>query len=234
MEFLTHMTSSEPWINTTKYSIPVLILFLLGCSFWGVVYAMIFKEARTKHTVEYPMMAMACAFGWEILMGLGIVRVTDMGKLFQFAYFLWFFFDCFIFYMMLKYGYKQIRSAQGQRMFTFLYFFCIAAWLVMWYPFMKSYDDPIGAYSGWVCNVVISSCFVFQKINNPAWGTNRWIAILKFLGTGSCSAVVFGNYYDNPTLVACVFVFSAFDLVYIYLVFKGPKTDEIPSEMIPT
>lgn len=217
----------SPWINTEKYSTLVLVCFLTGCALWGVVYGIIFKEGAKYKFVEYPVMAMACAFGWEILMGLGIVRVTDMGKLFQLAYFLWFFMDCFIFYVMLKYGWKQMNSALGQRMFKFIYIFSIASWLALWFPFMKEYDDPIGAYSGWVCNVVISSCFVFQKLKEPNWGCNRWIAVLKFMGTGLCSAVVFGNYYMNHTLVACVFVFSAFDLVYIYLVFTGPKTGDV-------
>ena len=65
--------------------------------------------------------------------------------------------------------------------------------------------------------------FILQKVKQPEFGTNRWVAVLKLLGTGLCTSVVYYNYYENTTLVALCFIFALLDLVYIYMVFKGPK-----------
>lgn len=220
-----------PLLNTDHYSMTVLIVFLIGCLLWVVVYGAMFHKAFKYKTMEYPLMAMACAYGWEIWLGLGIIKTTDMGTLLQFSYFLWFFGDCFILYMMFKYAYKQSATKAGQKSFNFRYVLAILVWVVIWYPFMNEYDDVVGAFSGWICNVVISLAFVFQKLKMPEWGTSRVIAVFKFLGTGLCSIIVFTHFMSNHTLVACVFVFASLDLVYIYLVFTGPKEKEVNAKL---
>lgn len=216
-----------PWINSEEYSSTVLIVFMIGCVLWLVAYAGMFVHAKKTKTIEYPYYAQANAFAWEIWFGLGIIKVTNMGAIFQVAYFLWFFFDCFLLYKIWTLGKKQEMTESGQKSFHFKYVLVFLFWLVLWYPFMMEYDDSVGAFSGWLCNNIISTLFIFQKLKDPKWGTSRLIAYAKFFGTACCSIVVWTHFYGNKTLVALVFLFAALDIIYIYLVHKGPTTKEI-------
>ncbi|MCP3927835.1 MAG: hypothetical protein GY705_01905 [Bacteroidetes bacterium] len=222
-----------PWINTEDYSIPVLIIFMLGCIFWLVAYAKMFTHARRNHSMEYPYFGQASSFAWEFWFGLGIIKVTNMGLLFQVAYFLWFFFDIFLVVLTWKYGAKQDSTESAKKSFRFKFIASIVFWLIVWAPFMAMFDDPVGCFSGWLCNNVISILFVFQKLKMPHWGTSRWIAIWKFLGTLFCSIVVWTHFKENTTLVFLAITFGLWDLVYIYLVFKGPKDHEVVHHFKP-
>lgn len=215
-----------PWFNTEKYPEWVMWVFMAGCVAWLIAYALMFVHARKTKTMDYPYVGQASSFAWEFWFGLGIVRVTDMGLFFQVLYLLWFVFDCFLVVMTWKYGMKQEVTASAKKSFHAKFVGSFIFWLAVWYPFMMVFDDPVGCFSGWVCNNVISTLFVFQKLKQPGWGRNRLVAICKFLGTLFCSIVVWTHYSSNTTLAVLAVTFALWDIVYIYLVFKGPKVGD--------
>jgi len=209
--------------NTEKYSDFVLITFCAGCYLWAIVYIIVLRDVIKKKNADVPIMAVAGNFAWEFYWGLGIFMKTDMGSVLQWAYFIWFFLDCFIVYSTFKYGWKQDVVPSEKKDHIFVTALCILLWGAILYFFIPQYDDHIGAYTGWIVNVNISMAFVLQKVKQPGFGTNRWVAVLKFLGTGLCTTVVFINLYQNTTLVALCFIFAVLDIIYIYMVFTGPK-----------
>ncbi len=222
-----------PWINSEDYSSPVMIIFLLGCIFWLIAYAEMYRHSRKYHSMEYPYFGQASSFAWEFWFGLGIIKVTNMGLLFQVAYFLWFFFDCFLVRETWKNGAKQEVTPSAKASFQFKFIASVVFWLIVWAPFMAQYDDPVGCYSGWLCNNVISILFVFQKLKMPHWGTNISIAILKFLGTLFCSIVVWTHFSANTTLAVLAITFAIWDLIFIYLVVTGPRSHEVAHHFAP-
>lgn len=219
-----------PWLNTEKYELWVIIIFFLGCMFWLVAYAAMYKRARKYNSLEYPYVGQASAYAWEIWFGLGIVSVTDMGLVLQIAYFLWFVFDTFLVRLIWKVGHNQMVTPSAKKTFRLQYLMAVAFWVVVWYPFMKYLDDPVGAFSGWVCNNALSIAFVTQKLKVPNWGTSRVVAIFKFLGTFFCSVVVWTHYSSNVTLAVLAVTFALFDLYFIYLVFTGPREEAMGVE----
>jgi hypothetical protein len=104
-----------------------------------------------------------------------------MGSVLQWAYFIWFFLDCFIVYSTFKYGWKQDVVPSEKKDHIFVTALCILLWGAILYFFIPQYDDHIGAYTGWIVNVNMSMAFVLQKVKQPEFGTNRWVAVLKFL-----------------------------------------------------
>jgi len=213
----------QPLFNTTDYTPFVLWTFLAGCLLWAVVYIITIRDIIKKKTVGIPIAAVCGNFAWEFYWGLSIFGSTNMGSLFQIAYFIWFFLDCYIVYSTFKYAAQQEPIVSAQKYQQLLTGLILAMWLAIFFYFIPQYDDVIGAYTGWIVNVNMSLAFILQKVKQPSFGTNRLIAIGKFLGTGLCTTVVYYNFYENKTLVALCYIFALLDLIYIYMVFKGQK-----------
>jgi hypothetical protein len=216
--------------NTRDYSIFSFITFGIGCYLWAIVYVIVIRDIFKYKRADSPIGAIAACFAWEILWGLGF-RKTDMGSVLQLSYFIWFFLDCLIVYSAFKYGWKQSLSPNGRKFHIPSMAIITITWLVIFYFFIvqMKQDDAIGAYSGWIVNVYMSILYCVQKIKQPGFGTNRWVAVLKFMATGLCTGVVFDTPYllANHTLVALCFIFAVFDIIYIYLVFTGPKAADV-------
>lgn len=222
---LLSLFGSDPWINLKDYTPFVLITFGLGCLLWAVVYIIVIRDIIKTKRIDIPNAAICCNFAWEIYWGL--FYHTNMGRLFEWAYFIWFFLDMFIVYSMFKYGASQAITSGTKKLHIPAMAIILTMWLVIFHFEIPQYDDPVGALSGWIVNVYMSVLFCYLKIRTPEFGLNRLVAVGKFLGTGFCTSVVFVNFYANKTLVALCFIFAAFDLIYIYLVFTGPKAADV-------
>lgn len=227
IDFNQWMTS--PWLNTKDYSTFVLAAFGTGCFVWVFVYIIVIRDIIKKKIVNIPSSAICCNFAWEFYWGLEVFKHTDMGVLFQVAYFLWFFFDLFIVYSMFKYGWKQYPEAV-QKTHVLNMAVVLTTWMVIFYFFMPTIDDKIGAFSGWIVNVYMSVLFVYHKMRQPHFNPNTLstniVAIGKFIGTGLCTSVVYYHFYNNKTLVALCFIFAIYDIIFIAMVWRGPKTHE--------
>jgi hypothetical protein len=232
LDKIMHMFGNE-WINNKDYTFFALITFGAGCYLWAIVYGIVIYDIFKKKRADSPFGAIAACIAWEFWWGLGF-RQTDMGAVLQLSYFIWFFLDCFIVYSAFRYGWKQSITVGGIKNHVPMMALFTITWGVIFYFFIvqMKQDDKIGAWSGWIVNVYMSILYCVQKIKQPTFGTNRWVAVLKFLATGLCTGVVFDTpyLYANKTLVALCFIFAAFDIMYIYLVFTGPKSSEVLDE----
>src|SRR3954447_12462050 len=97
---------SLPWLNTAKYSGPMLLLYGVGCFGWVVAYVGTLHKIRSRAYVEIPAAAVVANVAWEFVWGF--FNQPDVGRLFSWGYRLWFFLDVFITYNLFKYGPKQI------------------------------------------------------------------------------------------------------------------------------
>lgn len=233
-EFFSRL-STPPLFNTTDYTIFGLATFGAGCALWAVVYVIVIYDIFKKKIVGIPVGAVACNFAWECYWGLAIFRITNMGSFLQWSYFIWWFTDILIVVSVFLYGWKQSVSADGRRYHVISTFIIFAMWNVLFCFFIRDWDDKIGAFSGWIDNVNMSVLYCVLKLKQPSFGTNRLVAVFKFMATGLCTGVVFTTpyLYANTTLVALCFTFAAFDLMYIYLVFTGPKHSSVSDSFVP-
>lgn len=220
------------WFNLKDYTLFSLITFGTGCLIWAILYGFEIYSIIKHKKIGIPIAAIMCNFAWEI--NWGLIYRTDMGFAFQLAYFIWFFLDCFIVYKAFKYGSHQMFTPNGIKYYIPTYIGVLVVWTAFYFLFIPEYDDKFGALTGWITNMFMSCLFVYQRINQPDFGdyyigklpilNSKLIAVLKLLGTGSCTFVCFQRYPDHKTLLFLCIAFAIVDIIYIIMVFSGfPK-----------
>lgn len=208
----------QPFINTTDYTPLELILFGAGCFLWIVVYFFTLRSIVQRQFVEIPLVTIMGNIVWEFLWSW--VFVTNMGSLFMWGYRVWFFMDCLIVYGAFRYGYKQISIPLLARITPALIAFGIAAWAPVLYYYIKVYDAPIshmGAYSGYILNVMISATYIPLALRLGNWTLfsypSSWA---KAVGNLLINLFCFLHFTDGFLLSLCVLT-TIFDVVFLYL-----------------
>jgi len=208
----------QPFINLKDYTAPELIIFGAGCFLWVVVYYFTIRNILRKQFIEIPLVAVCGNIAWEFLWSWFFV--INMGSLFQWGYRIWFFMDCFIVYNLFRYGFKQISIPELKARSKQIILFCIACWLVIFYFYIKNYDEPIskvGAYSGFILNIVISGLYIpeFLRLQDKSVFSLP-VAWMKGIGTGLISVFCFMHFTDWFLLSMCI-VTAVLDATYIYM-----------------
>ena len=210
------MPPTIPWINTTDYSPPLLILFGIGCFGWVVSYIAVLRMVRRNQFVEIPAGAVVANVAWEFVWGF--VYTTNMGMLFAWGYRIWFFLDVFIVYMLFKHGWKQLDSKLLVPFFRPGAAFGIAAWTIGLYYFIREgYDTPYGAISGYILNVMMSALYVVLIVKHAdkiAWFSGV-VAWSKMLGTALLSVFNFIVRPEDYLLMTLYTVTFVLDVLYI-------------------
>jgi len=216
----------QPFINLKDYTAPELIFFGAGCFLWVVVYFFTIHNIIKKQFVEIPLVTVCGNIAWEFLWSW--VFFTNMGSLFLWGYRIWFLLDCFITYSLFRFGYKQISIPALKKRSKTIIAFGIVCWLVLLYFYIKNYDYPIskmGAYSGYILNVLISACYIpqFLRIDNKQLFSApvKWA---KAIGTALISVFCFLHFNDWFLLSLCI-VTAVLDAIYLFI-FHTHKTEK--------
>ncbi|WP_080237777.1 transmembrane-type terpene cyclase [Spirosoma rigui] len=209
---------SQPLLNLRNYTPLELITFGVGCFLWIMVYFYTLRSLRTKQFIEIPIVTITGNIVWEFLWSW--VFVTDMGSLFMWGYRIWFFMDCVIVYGAFRYGYKQISIPTLSKRTPWLMVFGIAAWAPALYYYIKLYDAPIshmGAYSGYILNVMISATYIPLALRLCDWSLFSYPASwCKAIGNLLINLFCFLHFTDGFLLSLCVLT-TVFDVIFIYL-----------------
>ena len=204
------------WINTKDYSTAQLVWNGIGCLFWVVTYAALLREIVVKKYVEMPFFIAAGNLAWEFVWSF--FYHPNTGKLFALSYQGAFLLDVFIFYSILKYGYKQISVPEIQKYFKWIAITLLVMWIPLNYFFVtQGFDTAIGANSGYILNLIISLLYPLLLLRSDPKNFSETVAWFKFLGTGCISVSMFLIYPDNyfvHILAVCCFIF---DLSYTLL-----------------
>jgi hypothetical protein len=206
---------SVVWLNTAKYSEPMLLLFGVGCLFWVVAYVGVLQKIRTRGYVEIPAAAVVANIAWEFVWGF--VFHTDMGMLFQRGYQIWFVLDVFITWNLFRYGPRQVSNPTLRRWFAPATVFGLAAWTAMLYFFVKQgMDSPYGGISGYILNVMMSALYIVLLVQqNDLRDFSYLVAWSKMLGTGILSVFNAILVPQNGFLMTLCAVTFILDMVYI-------------------
>lgn len=210
------------WINTNDYTIPQLLWNGVGCSFWLVTYILLVRNSIKTKFVEMPFIIAAGNISWEFVWSFCFHPNT--GRFYVLGYQASFFLDVVIFWMVFKYGSKQIDIPVLKKHFKLILIGLIVLWVPLNYYFVEQgFDTKIGANSGYILNLIISLLYPILYFRNNATLFSRWISWCRLLGTGCITVSMFLIYPDNHFLqilgVACFVI----DLIFTLYLEKNKK-----------
>ena len=184
------------WINTNNYSTSALLWNGIGCLFWVITYAALVIEIRKRKYVEMPFFIAAGNIAWEFIWSF--FYHPDTGVLYALSYQGAFLLDVYIFYSMLKYGYKQINIPEIQKHFKLIAVCLFLMWVPLNYFYVKQgFDTPIGANSGYILNLIISLLYPLLLLRGDVKNFSQVVAWCKFIGTGCITVSMFIIYPNN-------------------------------------
>lgn len=208
------------WFNLVDYTPLELFLFTGGCFLWVIVYGIYVSQILKHKYVEMPFFAGAVDFGWEFTWSF--LLATNMGILLQKTYQAWFFFDLFIFGGIMVYGWKQLATPKLRSIFAPL---CVTiaagAAAATYFLYTTGYDEPIGAVSAYLAQLLISILYVglLLRQEDPA-KFSLWAAWLRTIGTGMNTVFMNIHYPDNDFLRFISIVSAPIDLTYCCLLWR--------------
>lgn len=218
------MILSIVWLNLDYYSPLHLILFALGGLLWIINYISIVRNIVKNQFVEMPAAVLCANFAWEFLWSW--IFVINMGWAIRLGYMAWFFLDVFIVVGFYRYGYKQV-SKSVIPYYKLLFTFGIISWFVILYFFIgQGFDNPIGANSAYVINILISSLYIFMFLRLEDKSilsfTTAWT---KWMGTGLISLMCILRWPQNHWLISMCMACFLMDMFYMYLFLKFKKNN---------
>jgi hypothetical protein len=220
--------SPNDWINFCDYSMTEIVLVLVGTILWNIAYFIIIRDGLRNKYIEMPYLAGASNIAWEF--AWGFLLETDMGKLFVWGLRIWFLMDVFIFYLLLKYGDKQINNDLVKKSFKAIFISVCLYWIPIFY-FMSAdgYDTSMGATSAYLITVEMGALYIFTFLARPKGSHFSYLnAWLMFVGNALMSIFVFIHYPQQHFLqMLCVAVFIL-DLIYVLLLRKYPDNRTNP------
>ena len=215
-----------PWLNTTDYSIPELILFGVGCFLWVIAYAILIRNIWVYKKIEMPTIAGTGNFAWEFIYSFFIF--TDMGLLMLWGYRAWLILDLYIFGNLLRYGHEDTFLPIYKRNYVVYAFTLTILWGVLYFVMKDAgYETPIGAISAYVLNAAISILYVvnFFRLEDISH-LSKWIAWLKAWGTGLISVFMVMHYPENHFIHFWAVIILFFDAWYVMLLHKGRRPED--------
>jgi hypothetical protein len=196
------------WINFCDYTKTEIVLVIIGTVFWIIAYYQIIRNGFKYKYIEMPFLAAASNLAWEFVWGFLVV--TNMGQLFVWGLRIWFFMDVIIFYLILKYGDKQISNPIVKKSFKPLEISVCLYWIpVFYFMYTEGYDTPMGAISAYMITVVMASLFIFEFLSRPKGSYfSPYTGWMRLIGNSFMSIFAFMHYPEKHFLqLLCVAVF---------------------------
>jgi hypothetical protein len=209
-------------VNLKDYTALQLAIYAVGACLWVIAYLVYIRNGFKYGIVEMPAFAAASNLGWEI--NWALIFRTDLGLLAVWADKAWFFLDLLIFYLVLRYGWKQTEIPLLQRYWTPACIFVFVSAAVFYGMFVRQGLDVGGFLSAYICQLPISFLYIPLMLRQKSLvGWSMWTAWTRTLGTGMMGVFVFMRYPHMPFLLTAAVISTALDFVYIYLFTKRRK-----------
>ena len=204
-------------LNLHDYTGAQIALYSTGAYLWVVAYLIYVRNGFKYRVVEMPAFAAAGNIGWEL--NWALFFTTDLGALCVYAHKAWFFIDVVIFFLVLKYGYKQTDIPLLQRYWVPVCLFVFACAAAFYGSFVKQgFDVGSTIQSAYVCQLPISFLYIPLMLRQKSLvGYSTWTAWTRTLGTGFIGVFAFMRYPDHPWLLSMAVISTLVDFIYIYL-----------------
>jgi hypothetical protein len=212
-------------ISLDNLNLIQMTLFIVGCVFWLLTYIVYIKNIRKKQFVEIPLIVVSLNISWEFIWSFpfGSSVAQYLGSALQIGYILWFFFDCYIFWGVLKYGDKQFQNPFFKKNSKAIAILTAIYGLIFYYTFnISGYDTPIGTISAYLDNVTISALYIFLFINHPDKSLFSYnVSWFKMIGTTCISVALAWHWSSNYLLLFLTSLVLLLDIYYIYISHKS-------------
>lgn len=210
----------QPLINFKDYSTTGLIYNGIGCIFWVAAYVILVTEIRKKKFVEMPAYVAGSNIGWEFVWSF--IYHPNTGLLYALSYQCAFFLDCYIFYALFKYGFKQPMNPESKKHFLLFCLLNFLFWILFCFTFMKEgYDTLNGAGSGYIINIILSlQCLflLFQTLDTKLF--SMVFAWCKMFGTGFTTISMFYFFPEDSFIQLLGVTCFILDNTYIYVLWQ--------------
>lgn len=207
-----------------------LVLTLVSGICWTVVYIDGIRLGIKDRSYAIPFYALAFNISWELLQTFYGLQTTLSVQTVINA--VWFVFDVGILFTYFKYGRKYFShnlppgAFVGWSLLGLLTAFCVE------FAFIREFGVAAGAgYSAFLQNLLMSVLFIDMLVKRGSReGQSLTIAVSKWLGT-LAPTLLFGLIGDggfpNGSFLILVLgiLCSAFDLIYIRLLFSSSKSE---------
>jgi hypothetical protein len=205
------------------YTTLQLVLFAGGCLMWVIAYAIIIRNALKHKYVEMAAVAAFSNFAWEFVWSWPFS--TDMGWFLVVTYKAWYFLDIFIVYLVFKHGARQYQNASMKKLFPYWGGFFLIVFHILYYYFVKQgMDEPIGANSAYVCQLLLSAMCLQLMLEEPeAKYFSFNVGILRSYGTGANTVFMFLHYPENHVVHTMAVSSFILDNIYLYCLAKKRK-----------
>lgn len=201
-----------------------LFLFAGGCILWVVAYGIIVRNAFKLKFVDMAAIAGFSNFAWEFVWSFP--NRTDMGWFLVWTYRAWWALDIVIIWKTLQYGGLEYRPGAVTRHFKAFGVACIAGFGLLYFFFVKQgLDEPIGATSAYICQLILSWTCLWTLLANPEERRfSLWVAWLKGYGTAMNTVFMYIHYPQNHFVHALATLAFVMDNLYIWTLWKRLKT----------
>jgi len=160
------------------------VVIFLGTScvvFWVIAYSGIIWRGFQDRTFGMPIAALAANLSWEAMYSFAIDPLGDYLHILSIPCF---FIDLIIAWQCFAWGAKDFAQPFIRRNFKLVFFGAIAiAYPVLYFSFYE-FHDPLGEYTGFGINLMMSILFVAMLLRRDSVaGQSMYIAVSKWLGT---------------------------------------------------
>ncbi len=195
-------------------------LELDGCLLWVVAYALIIRNAFKLRFVDIAAIAAFSNFAWEFLWSFPFK--TDMGWFLVYTYRAWWFLDILIIYKTIQFGADLYRDGLIKRHFKIFAAGCIGTFGILYYFFvLQGLDEPIGATSAYLCQLLISWLCLWTLMANPEERRfSMAIGWLRTYGTAMNTLIMFLHYPGNHLIHALATISFILDHVYLWVLWQ--------------
>ncbi|NLR92701.1 transmembrane-type terpene cyclase [Flammeovirga agarivorans] len=216
------MEQTTEWINLTDYTVTQQVLFFLDAIFWAVTYILVIYNAKKYKFFGIPAEAAVANIAWEFM--FSFVYTTELGQLFVWGIRLWWITDVIMIIYFHKYGAKQVRVPLIKKYFNTTSVIGFVFWCLIIYGWVEQYGDPIGAGTGYVLNIIMSTLFIFLILAHPEEkALNLSIALWKGFGTVFVGVGIFLGDTASPFVVIIAAITFALDMFYAWLTVNKDK-----------
>jgi hypothetical protein len=159
----------------------VVVTGVLCALFWIIAYVAIVYRGFKDRTYGVPVAALAANLSWEAAYAFFLDPLSDHIHVLSIP---WFFIDVIILWQCLKYGGKDWETPWVRKYFKAIVFAAIAIAFPIVYLAFDEFNDPLGEYTGFGINFMMSLLFVSLLLRRDGGGgQSMYIAIFKWLGT---------------------------------------------------
>jgi hypothetical protein len=189
---------------------------------WTIAYILIIRRGFIDRTYGMPVVALCANISWEFIFSYMYPHESPQLQVNM----VWFLFDVFIFYQVLRNGdnlfYRRVSRALFLSAFPFILALSFCAVLFVTYEF----NDFQGRYAAFGQNFMMSVLFAAFLVNRGnASGQSLYIALFKMIGTILPSVLFFMRYPASWLLNYFYVVILLFDGIYTVLLYRQLRVE---------